>query len=78
MTFKQEQQLIESAKKIGAIEELEEIKTEIKYEYETNKYFGVEEYDRFIEILNGHILKLKGEEYEPDDWDSLANAERDH
>jgi hypothetical protein len=24
------------------------------------------------------ISELKGEEYEPDDWDSLANAERDH
>lgn len=30
------------------------------------------------EQVDNHIAELKGEEYKPDDWDSLANAERDH
>lgn len=30
-----------------------------------------------LDIIDKHISELKGE-YEPDDWDSLSNAERDH
>ena len=49
------------ASKLGAITELEKIKTETKETYETNKFFGVEEYDAFIEIIDMHILKLKSD-----------------
>lgn len=49
------------ASKLGAITELEKIKIETKETYETNKFFGVEEYDAFIEIIDMHILELKSD-----------------
>lgn len=61
------------------IEELEKIKEEILDKvsmYEND--FLIEPH--FVEeVINKRISELKGQdEYEPDDWDSLANAERDH
>ena len=67
--------------KLGTIAKLEKIKAEIK----TNRDEWIKgqdaewyTYDRCLCIIEKHISELKGNEYEPDDWDSLANAERDH
>lgn len=49
------------ASKLGAITELEKIKTETKRTYEANKFFGVEEYDTFIEIVDKQIAELKSD-----------------
>lgn len=49
------------ASKLGAITELEKIKTETKDAYETNKFFGVEEYNAFVEIIDKHIAELESD-----------------
>ena len=47
--------------KLIPIEELKKIKAEITQTYETNKYFGVEEHDSVIEIIDNHIEEMKGD-----------------
>lgn len=56
--------------------ELEKIKQEMIPN--SDDFWRVANASPFIKIIDKHIAELKGEKYEPDDWDSLANAERDH
>ena len=44
-----------------AIVEFEKIKEEINETYKSNKYFGVEEFDTFMAIIDNRIEELKGE-----------------
>ncbi len=62
-------------------EELEHLKVELIkiYQEEINndsRWSAGVKYS--CKIIDNHIAELKGYKYEPDDWDSLANAERDH
>ena len=50
----------------------------IKEEMDNKGWYNRHDREQFAEIVDKRIKELKGEEYEPDDWDSLANAERDH
>lgn len=63
MTFKQEQQLIESAKKIGAIEELENLKAEILSNWfiDEDDYYSNLVVNSILLRFDNHISKLKGE-----------------
>ena len=58
------------------IKKMEEREEQLKDDRSIWETAGVETaLDMFGETI---IEADKGEEYEPDDWDSLANAERDH
>lgn len=61
-----------------AIEYLYDIKTDSVYQITTEEKEAI---DVAIKALDGNIeTKIFNveESFEPDDWDSLANAERDH